>query len=203
MRIIYCIGLCLLFCNAVYGQNKFKVEAIETGKWRKIYCLIDEKGNQIKQLDSALYQHTFDLDEYVYFAVFSKKGSGWVAIDEHENELFHVPNPVVDDWAPDYLVENKIRIIDKKNKIGFANEKGEIIITPQFDIATSFNNGKAIIGQRCKKVHWEKHRKKDDCDHYSIVCHLNGYINENGTILKLGDYQFEDLIKEIDWKGSN
>ena len=64
---------------------------------------------------------------------------------------------------PDYLVENKIRIVDENQKIGFANEKGQIIIKPQFEMVTSFHNGKAIIAESCEKIPWKKHTEESDC----------------------------------------
>ncbi|MBU8882075.1 WG repeat-containing protein [Kaistella sp. DKR-2] len=98
------------------------------------------------------------------------------------------------------VCENKIRIIDSEDKIGFANEYGKILIKPQFEIATSFHKGKAIVGEKCKKIPWDEHAKEGDCHHYSIVCENQGFINENGEILKLGKYQFEDIVNEINWK---
>lgn len=200
-RNITAITVLLLFCNLSYGQKKFKVEVKETGTWRDIYCLIDEDGKMIRQLDTAKYLISFNNEQYVYFAVFGKKGtSGWIAIDANENELFEVYNTSFGEPSPDYLIENKIRIIGKGDKIGFANERGEIIIKPQFDIATSFHNGKAIIGQTCKKIPWDEHAKETDCHHYSIECEKNGYIDNKGTVVKIGAFSFNQIKKEIDWK---
>lgn len=200
-RNITTITILLLFCNLSYGQKKFKVEVKETETWRDIYYLIDEDGKMIKQLDTAKYLISFNNEQYVYFAVFGKKGSSdWIAIDANENELFKVYNTSFGEPSPDYLIENKIRIINKTDKIGFANEKGEIIIKPQFDIATSFHNGKAIIGQTCKKIPWDEHAKETDCHHYSIECERHGFINDKGVVIKIGAYSFDQVMKEIDWK---
>lgn len=193
--------LSVLFLSNLSAQTKFKVEQKETKTWKSVYSLIDEKNNLIKVLDSSKYYVSFNNDDYRYFAVFGKKGSpGWTAIDSNENILFQVYNTSFGEPTPDYLIENKIRIINGKNKIGFANEKGQIIIKPQFEIVTSFHNGKAIIGEKCKKVPWSEHIKEEDCKHYSIVCENFGYINEKGEILKLGNYTFEEIKNEIDWK---
>lgn len=195
------IIISFIFLAKLSAQTKFKVEQKETETWRSVYSLIDEKNNLIKVLDSSKYYITFNFDNYVYFAVFGKKGNpGWTAIDAKENILFQVYNTSIGEPSPDYLIENKIRIIDDENKIGFANEKGQIVIKPQFEIVTSFHNGKAIIGEKCKKVPWKEHAKEEDCQHYSIVCGNFGYINEKGEILKLGNYTFEEIKKEIDWK---
>lgn len=200
-RHISTISLFLLFCNLGYGQKKFKVEVKDTGTWRDIYCLIDEQGNLIRQLDTSKYYVSFNNDQYAYFAIFGKKGSsGWTAIDANENELFKVYNTSFGEPSPDYLIENMIRIIDENEKIGFANIKGEIIIRPQFEIATSFHNGKAIIGKTCKKVPWNDHPNETGCNHYSIACKKHGYINATGVTLKIGDYSFEQIKKEINWE---
>jgi hypothetical protein len=160
----------------------------------------DEKGNLIKELDSSKYSVSFNDDSLRYFAVFLiENRRGWSAIDSNENFLFEVYN-VGDEVNPDNLIENKIRIIDENKKIGFANEKGQIIIKPQFEIVTSFHNGKAIIAENCKKIPWNAHAEESDCHHYSIECKRHGYINEKGEIIELGNYTFEEIQKKTNWK---
>ena len=198
------IILSILFLNLLNAQTKFKVVEKETNSWRSIYSLVDENNKTLKVLDSAKYYHSPNSDKYGYFAIFGMKNNpNWTAIDSNEKILFHVYNTSIGEPNPDYLIENKIRIIDSENKIGFANRRGEIIIKPQFEIVTSFHNGKAIIGTKCKKIPWEEHSNEDDCHHYSIQCENHGFINDKGKILKLGKYKFEELKKEINWKPDN
>ena len=194
------ILLSFLFINFVISQKLFKVVVKETES-RNIYSLVDKKGNLIRQLDSSIYYVTFSTEQYGYFAIFGKKGSsGWIAIDANENVLFKVHNTSFGEPTPDYLIENKIRIEDENNLIGFANPKGKIIIKPQFEIVTSFHNGKAIIGKKCEKKLWGEHLKESDCHHYYIFCENHGYINEKGIIIKLGNFSFEQIMNEINWK---
>lgn len=191
----------LLFAYSIYGQKKFKVVVTETDTWKDIYSLVDENGKLIRQLDTSKYLMCFNPDQYVYFGIFGVRGfKGWAAIDANENTLFNIYNTSFGEPSPDYLIEGKIRIADTNNRIGFANNKGQVIIKPQFEIATSFHNGKAIIGQTCKKVPWEAHAKESDCHHYSIVCEQHGFIDMKGTIIKIGSYSFDDIMKQIDWK---
>lgn len=199
MKLIFII-LSFVFLSNLNAQNKFKVEQKETETWRSLYSINDEKENLIKQLDSSKYLVSFNDTNLRYFAIFLIKGHrGWSAIDSNEKILFEVYNQG-DEINPDYLVENKIRIVDENQKIGFANEKGEIIIKPQFEIVTSFHNGKAIIGQICNKIPWDEHAKEDDCHHYSIVCKKYGYINELGEIVESGYSTFEEIQNKINWK---
>ena len=195
------VFLLLGVCHFVYGQKKFKVMVEETATLSEVYCLVDENEKLIRQLDTSKYLICFNTDQFVNFAVFGVKGSsGWTAIDANENVLFKVYNTSFGEPTPDYLIENKIRIVDDKNLIGFANARGEVIIPPQFEMASSFHKGKAIIGQRCKKEPWDKHTKETGCQHYSLICGRHGYINEKGSVLKMGDYSFEQIMKQIDWK---
>ncbi|MCA4810308.1 WG repeat-containing protein [Empedobacter stercoris] len=194
----------ILFCIlTAEAQTKFKIVQNETDTWRSIYSLVDKNNKTIKVLDSVSYFMVWSGFDYSYFSVVAKKGSkghGWPAIDANENILFHVYNTSYGEPSPDYLIENKIRIIDENEKIGFANEMGKIIIKPQFEIVTSFHNGYAIIAEKCKKVPWGNHEHDDGCNHYSIECERHGYIDEKGKIIKLGNFTFEQIMEEIKWK---
>ena len=195
------ITFLLFLCQFSYGQQKFKVQIEETDTWRNIYTLVDEKGRVIRQLDTSLYHICLSGDQFGYFAIFGKKGySGWAAIDANETVLFNVYNTSFGEPTPDQLIENKIRIVGSDDKIGFANHKGEIVIQPQFEIVTSFNKGKAIIGETCKKVPWNEHGDEAGCHHYSIICKTHGYINGKGVVIKKGAYTFEQIVKEIKWQ---
>ena len=200
MKYFFLLIILSIFSTA-NGQKKFKIKMEETSNWRSIYYIIDEKGETIKKLDSAKYSFSVNVDKYQSFAVFHIKGeSGWCAIDINEKILFKVYNTSFGEPSPDELIENKIRIVDENNKIGFADSNGKIIIKPQFEIATTFHKGKAIIGESCDKIPWDEHAKEEDCHHYSIVCKKHGYINQNGEVLQIGNYSFEEIQKKIKWK---
>lgn len=193
---------CILFsCQAIYAQQQFKVVEKSTEGWKSIYQLVDRKGQIIRTLDTATYYTCFTMDAYVYFAIFGKKGEkNWVALDARENVLFHVHNTSYGEPSPDYLVENKIRIVDSSGRIGFANNKGQIVIKPQFEAASPFQKGKAIIGQTCEKIPWGHQGEDSGCEHYSLVCKKYGYINLKGQVEKIGDYSYEQVKKELKWK---
>lgn len=161
------------------------------------YCLVNESG-EIKKLNPKKYLVSLTNHENAYFAVFSIKGQkGWTAIDYNKNILFEVYNTVPNEPWPDFLIENKIRIVGENEKIGFANECGEVIIPPQFESVTHFHNNKAIIAEEDKKNR-SQNRQIDYRD--SIIKYKYGYIDEKGTIIKLGNYTFEEIQKEINWK---
>ena len=180
----------------------FKVEGTETGTWKMIFDLVDSEGKTITTLDTSKYA-SIDLNNQKlgYFAVFMIADTqGMFAIDVDEKILFEVYNRDVGVPYPDELIEGKIRIVDKDDRVGFANEFGQVVIEPQFEVATSFNKGKAIIGQECRKVPWHADDgEKGDCTHYSVECKEYGYIDTNGDIKKIGQYTFDEIQEEINW----
>lgn len=53
--------------------------------------------------------------------------------------------PYLYDNGPDYLSEGLMRIQDSSGKIGYADEKGKIVISPQFAFGYPFKNGHAKV----------------------------------------------------------
>lgn len=184
------------------AQEKFKIKEVEGKDWKSTYYIINEKGKNVKQLDTAKYTICMSGDKYCYFAIFGiKDSSGWCAIDINEKKLFNVYNTSDGEPSPDEIRENKIRIIDENEKLGFADSKGNIVIKPQFEAVTSFYKGKAIMGEKCSKIPWGEHEEETGgCHHYSIDCKRAGYINTKGEIIEVGDFTFEEIAKKIKWK---
>lgn len=205
MKAIGTIIFLSLFLTS-FGQKEavpFKVEVRETGTWKMIFELVDTNGEVIKTLDTSRYASIqLNYQDYGYFAVFIMADTqGMFAIDVDENILFEVFNQEVGVPYPDELMEGKIRIVDNDDRVGFANEFGQVVIEPQFEVATSFNKGKAIIGRECRKIPWHNDDdEKGDCTHYSIECKEYGYIDSKGDIKKIGQYTFDQIQEEIEWE---
>ena len=73
----------------------------------------------------------------------------WVIMDSKKTTLYDV---FIYDNGPDYASEGLIRVV-KNGKIGYADAKTyAIVITPQFDCAFPFENGKAKVSNKCKTV---------------------------------------------------
>ncbi|WP_288763605.1 WG repeat-containing protein [uncultured Weeksella sp.] len=193
MKKIIFLYLILFFFPFTKGNAQCKLEKFTLVRTDNIvsenYMLIAENGIT-KKLNPNKYIVSLTFHENAYFAIFSIKGKkGWSAIDFNENILFEVYNTIPNEPWPDYLIEDRIRIVGKNNKIGFANECGKIIIKPKYDFATSFNNGYAIVGKKCSES--------------SIKCNQYGYIDKNGKIIKISNYTFDQIQKEINWKDIN
>ena len=203
-----CLTITIFTCLGCITKKTNGKYVIHKTNWiNGEYFLVDSRGDTIKKLEKHDYSISFT-GYFDRFAIFGITGvRSWPAIDIHENILFTVGNfPPGDPLAPDYLVEDRIRIIDDSGKIGFANSKGKIVIKPQFELVTRFNNGFAIIQAECYKIYSDDegddidHDEHDDCNHYGILCNKLGYIDKKGKIIKLGNYSFEELQKEIGWK---
>ncbi|WP_207420244.1 WG repeat-containing protein [Desertivirga brevis] len=194
--------LLLVFPLCVQGQRKFTVKSVAAKGWTRQYYLVDDKGKTVRKLDTARFKMFLSGFRPGYFAVFSIKGvKGWSAIDINEKILFKVYNTSSGELSPDELREGKIRIVDASGKIGFANSLGKVVIKPQFEIASSFYKGKAMIGQKCKNVPWDKHEDESSAfHHYSIVCQEQGYINSEGKVVLIGNFTYEQIKKRIKWK---
>ncbi len=78
----------------------------------------------------------------------------WVIMDSKKTTLYEV---FPYDNGPDYASEGLIRIV-KNGKIGYADAKTyALVITPQFDCAFPFENGKAKVSNACKTVKEGEH----------------------------------------------
>lgn len=199
--IIFCGLILISACNA-NKPELFKVEIRDTKSWVMIFDLVNLDGETIRTLDTMKY-FSIDLNnnDFGHFAIFQLNDrQGFYAINSDEEILFQVFNISIGEPNPDYIVENKIRIIDESGRIGFANQKGEIVIEPQFEMVTSFFDKKAIFGVGCKIVHLHTSGKEIEFNHSTIQCSQYGYINEKGKVMEIGDYSFEQIVDKIQWR---
>lgn len=71
----------------------------------------------------------------------------WVGIDRNENILFDL---VSFDNGPDYFNEGLVRV-QRNGKMGYANDKGEVVIPCQYAFARWFDNGVAEVTLEAKE----------------------------------------------------
>jgi hypothetical protein len=200
MKNLIVISIFYFISTVSFSQDKFKVLYLNNDY--KTHYLANESNTIIKKLDST-YSIAYDPESFAHFKIFAIQGEkGWCAIDINEKILFKVFNTEIGTPSPDDLTNGLIRI-EQDSLIGFANEMGEIVIQPKFEIATSFENGYAIIGKRCKKVPWDENHNEQGCNHYSIVCDQHGYIDLKGNIIEFGEFTFEEIAERIKKANNN
>ncbi len=111
---------------------------------------------------------------------FDKDGYRYVFNKEHKYLEFFGPdnkkiaNIYFYDNGPDYYSEGLRRIVDN-GKIGFINQKNQIIIAPQYDFAQPFKNGYSIIA---KDVQYVK-----DGEHTYVKSSQWGLIDKKGELI--------------------
>ncbi len=149
-------------------------------------------GDTVLRLDSSKYYHCFT-DTFSNFAVVGiTHKHGWWAIDIHEHLLFEVFNAGYTELDPDRVKDGMIRILDKNGKVGFANNIGHVVIKPQFDDASVFYKGRALVYIRCEKI-------SIDDEHYHEGCTENGYIDKLGVVKWLPNYSNAQMRKKLKW----
>lgn len=189
--------LLFLLLFSVISAQKFQI-IYRNNNYSTAY-IADKNGKIIKKLDDS-FGLNYRPGTMGYFSIFAINGEeGWTAVDINGKKLFQVLNSEIGTPSPDDVIDGKIRIVGKNGKIGFADEKGKVIIRPQFEEVSSFHKGKAIIGEGCKAIPWT-HSQETDCRHYYTQCKKYGYIDEKGKIIEFGEYTFEEIAKKIKWE---
>ena len=96
----------------------------------------------------------------------------WVAINKKDSIIL---TPYIFDNGPDYLEDGLFRFIEN-GKIGFANAKGQKIISAQFDFASPFSEGLAAFIVGAKMGKW-------DDEHSTWNGGLWGFVNKMGHVV--------------------
>lgn len=129
------------------------------------YGYVNQNGVTIVPIGK--YQYCFE-DTIRTFGAVMTQDNICMGIDKNGKELYQI---YFYDNGPDYIVDNRFRIV-KNEKIGYANELGEIVIQPQFQCAEPFENGKARVTNDCKLI--------KDGEHTMAESESWFFINTNG-----------------------
>jgi hypothetical protein len=106
---------------------------------------VNEKGDTM--VSYGKYRYIFT-DTFTQMAIVMTNEGRCIGIDKNEEELFEV---FWFDNGPDYVQDGLFRI-KKGDKIGYANEAGEIIVEPKYKCTTPFSNGQARVAYECDLV---------------------------------------------------
>ena len=196
--------IALFYSLTGFGQDRKNIFIVkEDTTWphqnKYSYVITTAYGDTVLKLDSAKYYICFNHTFSNFAIVGITHKPGWWAIDIHEHLLFQVYNTSYGEPSPDEITNGMIRIVDKKGKIGFANDKGTVVIQPQFEFASSFFHDSAVIGKNCKKILWCCKGVNED-KHYYTKCVKCGVINKSGSLVMQADYPPEQMWEELKWK---
>jgi len=144
--ILSCIFL-PIFCFSQSGRKDYLLK-IYQGKNDEVGIksgYINQNGDTVIQLGKYYYCYSDTIRD---FGIVMTNNRRLIGIDRNERELYEI---FWFDNGPDYISEGLFRIIINQ-KIGYANNKGEIIIKPKYICAFPFQNGWAKVSLHCKFV---------------------------------------------------
>ena len=159
--------LCFLSCSQK-NDYLIRVPQAEAYHAEDPYAYVNSKGDTIVPKDKYSFFYTDTIFDIGFVA---KQGVGWIAINTQGEELFQVFNF---DNGPDYVSEGVFRIVEN-GKIGFADEKGKIIISPQYPCAFPFEKGKAKVSLECHEIKEGEHSFWKS-DHWFYIDHSNNKV---------------------------
>ena len=168
-------GLLALGIFTIYASFDFKDKTlikIQVGKVNEVGTktgYINLKGDTV--VPFSKYQHCYS-DTIKNFGIVRNLEGILIGIDYRERVLFEIFEL---DNGPDYISEGLFRII-KNGKIGFADELGNIVISPQFNCALPFKNGKSKVSKSCIFHQEDEHSYMEFKDYF--------FINERGEIVE-------------------
>ncbi|MBD9179724.1 MAG: WG repeat-containing protein [Odoribacter splanchnicus] len=143
MKTILIYILTFTFHISLFAQSGilYKVTDPSVAQWERGDGVgyADASGNMIIPFGKYRYCYSETFDKIAFVDIANRDGI--YAIDRNENVLFKV---FISDNGPDPIKENTFRIVDH-DKIGFADINGNVIISPQFDAAWSFQEGFAGV----------------------------------------------------------
>lgn len=139
-KLIY-LSLISFFCSVgTNAQNDILFRKCTSLELEPNTCgYMNSSGKMIIPFGKYLFCYTEKFDKMAIVSI--KDKPGFYAINRREIILFEV---LTYDNGPDGFNEGLVRI-RKNGKIGFANDKGEILISPKFDAAKPFSKGYAAI----------------------------------------------------------
>lgn len=183
-RSVFIFALSVLF-SSLYAQDRatYLYLKMDSSKPPEQYGYANSKGKMVIPFGKYPYVFT-DTIKTIGFVLIKHRGL-W-AINTKGKELFKVYTV---DNGPDYVREGLFRMKDNRDKIGFANMLGEIVIKPQYEGAFPFNGTFAPV---CKGCIIQKIANGE----YSIwVKGKWGYIDKTGKVVIPIEYD------EIDHNG--
>lgn len=150
-------ALSIIFMSCGGNADDFPADNSGSGKTKKpcLTCihdsdervaLLNERGDTIAPF--GRFDYCFFETTHTFGSVYDSQRGGFYALDATGKELYEVFGF---DNGPDYVEEGLFRIVIDE-KIGYANEDGEIVIQPQYSCAYPFEDGKAMVTFNCTKT---------------------------------------------------
>lgn len=111
---------------------------------------------------------------------------GWHYIDAAGK--LAIAKPHIVDNAPEAFQEGLARYFDEKDRVGYFDESGQIVIRARYDYAEPFSDGLAGFCQDCRRVMYG--------EHWNMKGGRWGYIDRKGTPVIFQRYEAARPFKD-------
>lgn len=154
MKWILFSALCLLSLSSAHAQNDY----LYLSENSEGYFGFVDKDDYVVVEHKYSYCFTDTLKHFAVVLIVSDSISGYYGIDRNDSILFKV---VTTPSGPASLEGGLIQIVNGDDLIGFANEKGKVVIPPQFQCAGHFIDGreKVMVAYKCQRVPWPSNKE--------------------------------------------
>jgi hypothetical protein len=107
-------------------------------------CLRKDKGGELFIVPQYLKELKF---EALGLAIVHSPSAGWMYVNR-VGKVVISGVPTMDNWADEFH-DGLVRIV-RSGKYGFANSKGQVVISPIYDGAMNFEKGRAEVCKSCE-----------------------------------------------------
>ena len=144
-----------------------------------LWGYVNESGRFVIE---PTYLMAMDFTEGGIAAVVDKEG--WVYINQRGE---HLIRPFIYDNGPDYFHEGLARFI-RGGKAGFFDIHGIVVIEAEYDFASPFSEGLAVVCMGC--------RLREAGEHFAVEGGRYGFIDRKGSLVIPIVYDFADIFSD-------
>jgi hypothetical protein len=109
-------------------------------------CLQKVRNGELSVKQQVLKQLQFDSHGLAVVRSMTNGWNGWMYVSR-TGKVVISGVPTMDNWA-DTFYNGLVRVV-RNEKYGFSNRKGQLVISPVYDGAMNFENGKAKVCKGC------------------------------------------------------
>ena len=132
------VTIVVLLAILLFGSCQTTSNRLVVVEQNELYGYVNDKGDTIIR---CIYPMAFT--DTITHIGFVSDSNGVIKCFNNEGKFLF--NVFQFDNGPDYPVEGLFRIVGENNLIGFADTLGNIVITPQYQFARPFKDGKAQV----------------------------------------------------------
>ncbi|MEZ4437975.1 MAG: WG repeat-containing protein [Polyangiaceae bacterium] len=131
------------------------------------------------------FRHAYAFSREGMAAVIDEDGPAFIRIDGST-----IARAFFYDNGPDYLTEDRVRIVDAAARVGFIDGQGHEVVAPRYDYASSFCHGRAAVCRGCVR---------EEGEHAEVHGGRWGFIDRQGR--EVVGLRYDGVIERYDESG--